>query len=193
MTQSFLRTNFAKLFAAIVALALTNAGPEATAVDNEMTRATLKGLPGVYVSRGVCLGRIFSEQDKVAGFDERTFQTDVELKLRLAGIKVLTEEEQLATPGMPILYLHVNALHKQPGQNHAYSISLGLQQAVRLVRNGALAYGARTWSVNSVGYGDLPFIRNAVKDYVDQFINAWLSVNPKPKIEPSKDSPQKEN
>ena len=70
---------------------------------------------------------------------------------------------------------------------------LGLQQAVRLVRNGALAYGARTWGVNSVGYGDLPFIRNAVKDYVDQFINAWLSVNSKPNPKPSKDSPQKEN
>ena len=159
---NFLQTNFAKLFAVIAAPALLNAGPEIMALDNEMTRATLKGLPGVYV-----LVEFFSEQDKAAGFDERTFQTDVEVKLRLVGIKALTEEEQLATPGMPILYLHVNTLHKQPGQNHVYNISLGLQQAVRLVRNGALAYGARTWGVNSVGYGDLPFIRNAVKDYVD--------------------------
>ena len=185
---NFLQTNFAKLFAVIAALALLNAGPEIMALDNEMTRATLKGLPGVYV-----LVESLSEQDKAAGFDKRTFQTDVELKLRLTGIKVLTEEEQLATPGMPILYLHVNALHKQPGQNHVYNISLGLQQAVRLVRNGALAYGARTWGVNSVGYGDLPFIRNAVKGFVDQFINAWLSVNSKPNPKPSKDSPQKEN
>lgn len=172
----------------IATLALLNAGPEATTVDNEMTRATLKGLPGVYV-----LVESFDEQDKAAGFDRRIFQTDVELKLRLAGIKVLSNEEYLATPGMPTLYLNVGALHKQPGQNHDYNIFLSLQQTVRLVRNGALAYGARTWGVNSVGYGDLPFIRNAVKDYVYQFINAWLSVNPKPSPAPSKDSPQKED
>ena len=139
MREPFFQTNFAKLFAAIAALALLNAGPEIMVLDNEMTRATLKGLPGVYV-----LVEDFTEQNKAASFDKRTFQTDVELKLRLAGIKVLTEEEQLATPGMPILYLHVNGLHKQPGQNHAYNISLGLQQTVRLVRNGDLAYEART-------------------------------------------------
>ena len=28
-------------------------------------------------------------------------------------------------------------------------------------------------------WADLPFVRDAVKDYVNQFINAWLSVNPK--------------
>lgn len=49
MRKFFFQTNFAKLFAAIAALALLNAGPEATA-DSELKRATLKGLPGV------CLG-----------------------------------------------------------------------------------------------------------------------------------------
>lgn len=106
MRKPFFPTNFAKFFAVIAALALLNAGPEATA-DDELERATLKGLPGVYV--GV---EYFDEQDKAAGFDERIFQIDVELNLRLAGIKVLTKEERSATPGMPMLYLHVNALHR---------------------------------------------------------------------------------
>lgn len=116
----------------------------------------------------------------------------MELKLRLAGIKVLTKEERLATMGKPTLYLNIGALHRQPGQKHAHNISLKLQQIVRLVRNGDLA-DATTWSIGSVGYGDLPFIRNGVEDQVDQFINAWLSVNPKSNPAPSKDSPQKEN
>lgn len=190
MRKPFFPTNFAKLFAAIASLALTNAGPEATEHhgDSELSRVTLNELPGMYV-----LVEDFTEQNKAAGFDKRTFQTDAELNLRSAGIKVLTEKEKSATPGKPCLYFNVKAMHKQLGKKHAYTISLGLQQAVRLVRNGALAYGAMTWSVGSVGYGDLPFIRNAVKDYVDQFINAWLSVNPKSNLAPSQDSPQKEN
>ena len=107
MRKFFFPTEFAKLFAAIAALAFLNAGPEVMAVDNEMTRATLKGLPGVDV-----LVEVFDEQAKASGFDRRTFQTDVELKLRLAGIKVLMEKEKSATPGKPILYLHVNALQR---------------------------------------------------------------------------------
>lgn len=190
MRKPFFPTNFAKLFAAIVALALLNAGPEATAHhgDSDLSWSTLNELPGVYV-----LVEYFDEQNKAAGFDERIFQTDVELKLHLAGIKVLTEKEKSATPRKPRLYFNVKAMHKQPGKKHAYSISLTSQQMVRLVRNGALAYGAMTWSVGSVGYGDLPFIRNGVKDLVNMFINAWLSVNPKLNLEPSQDSPQKED
>ena len=37
------------------------------------------------------------------------------------------------------------------------------------------------------------FIRNDIKDLVDMFIHAWLSVNLKSNPEPSKASPQKEN
>ena len=98
----------------------------------------------------------------------------------------------MATPEQPTLYFNIGALHRQPEQKHAHNIFLELQQIVRLVHNGDLAV-ATTWDIGSVGYGDLLFIRNGVKDQVDQFINAWLSVNPKPKIKPSKDSPQKEN
>lgn len=45
----------------------------------------------------------------------------------------------------------------------------------------------------SVVWASEAFIRNDVKDLVDMFIHAWLSVNPKPNPEPSKASPQKEN
>ena len=124
MRKFFFPTAFAKFFAVIVALALLNAEPKTTA-DSELSRATLKGLSGVYV--GV---EYFDEHNKAADFDKRTFQTDVELKLRLTGIKVLAEEEQLATPGMPILYLHVNALHKQPGQKSR------LQHFLEIATNG---------------------------------------------------------
>ncbi len=148
------------------------------AVVGQLARAdthdTLKGISEVYV-----LVESFNENAERARFNEQTFQTDVELKLRLAGIKVQTRKELFATPGSPYLYLIVNPLHEQRGENAAFSISLELVEEAWLVRNPAmLVSSATTWSGGSVGYGDLQYARDSVKDVVDQFINAWLSVNP---------------
>jgi hypothetical protein len=39
---------------------------------------------------------------------------------------------------------------------------------------------ASTWSVGGVGIAfDIEVARNLVKDQIDIFLNAWLSVNPK--------------
>ncbi len=134
---------------------------------------TLKGISGVYV-----LVESFGEDEKRAGFNKQNFQTDVELKLRLAGIKVQTNKESLATPGSPYLYLNVSSLHEQRGENAAFNIFLKLTEQVWLVRNPATRIYATTWSGGRVGYGDLQYVRDGVKDVVDQFITAWLSVNP---------------
>ena len=111
------------------------------------------------------------------GFDHRTFQTDMELKLRLAGIKVLTRAEILTTPGSPYLYLNVTLPNPEKRKLSSYAIDLEFSQLVILVRDPGISAIATTWSVGSVGNGDLPHIRDRVKDKMDQFINAWLSVN----------------
>lgn len=157
----------------VALVALLVPGPPALASDNESTRASLKGLGGVWV-----LVESFSEAAQRAGFDDRNFQTDVELKLRMAGIKVQTEEEWLATPGRPWLYLLVSPQHERRGARAAFAIHLELKQFVTLVRNDA-PVPAATWSTGSVGFGDLPYVRDGVKGGVDEFINAWLNVNPK--------------
>ena len=36
-----------------------------------------------------------------------------------------------------------------------------------------------TWEGGAVLRGRVPFVRAYVKNLVDEFINAWLSVNPK--------------
>ncbi len=134
---------------------------------------TLKGVSGVYV-----LVESFDEDAQRAGFDKQTFQTDVELKLRLAGIKVQTRKEWFATPGSPYLYLKVSSLHEQRGEKAAFNISLELVEQAWLVRNPTKRVFATTQSGGSVGYGGLQYARDSVKYVVDQFINAWLSVNP---------------
>ena len=157
----------------MVAVLTVAMGRPAMGVDTEYSRATLKGIEGMQV-----LVEDFTEGEKNAGFDSRIFQTDVELKLRLAGIKVLTSAERLTTPGTPYLYLNVNPLDSKT-RNPPFSYSIGLEfyQVVLLARDPDISAHATTWSVGSIGNGALPYIRDWVKDHMDQFINAWLSVN----------------
>ena len=72
------------------------------ASDGPLDRDTLRGLSAVQV-----LVEKLDDDAKRAGFDVNTIQTDVELKLRLAGIKVLTAEERLNTPGCQYLYVQI--------------------------------------------------------------------------------------
>lgn len=155
-----------------IALALT-ASP-AHALDGLPKRATLKGLTGVRV-----VVEVFEEKAKRAGFDERTFQTDVEPKLRMAGIEVLSKSDLSATPAMPYLYLAVNPLHERSREHFAREGVIDLYQHVRLEPDRSIRNTAATWSVGTIGIGDLAFIRESVKGNMDRFINAWLSGNPK--------------
>jgi len=156
----------------LVLVMLAIAGPSA-ASDGESSRATLKGLAGVNV-----LVEDFGDDDRRAGFDERTFQTAAELKLRLAGIKVLTEDEMLSTPGFPRLYVNVISMATEADRIAPYGIDLELHQGARLERNGERA-NAATWSTRSVGNGGAPYVLEGFKEQMDGFLNAWLSVNPK--------------
>lgn len=129
---------------------------------------TLKGISGVQV-----VIEDLSDSAKALGLEKETIQTDVELKLRLAGIRVLSEQENNNTPGSPSLYVNVRVVRS------AAAVAVELKQSVRLVRNGELALGT-TWSVGGVGTNlTAESIRRHIQDYLDEFLNAWLSVNPK--------------
>lgn len=136
---------------------------------------SLKDLPGVRV-----VVEPFRSGAENAGFDSQAFQTDVELKLRMARIKVTKD------PDFPKLYLIINALHRERNENHAYSASLRLIQPVLLPSqlrsdsgtSSEDALSATTWITGLLGYGAVADARAAVKDMVDQFVNDWLEVNP---------------
>ena len=141
---------------------------------------SLRGLPCVSV-----VVEDFRRAAEDAGFNSRTFQTDVELKLRMAGISATGEKN------WPMLYLNVNSLHREPNRSSAYSISLELHQYVLLgsqVRSDpgrpseeALARSTTsgiTWSTSALGFGPVAHARDTVRDLVDKFVNDWLAVNP---------------
>ena len=160
-------------FVLVVVLLTMAMGRPVMGYDSEHTRASLKGISGVQV-----LVEGFDENDKNAGFDTRIFQTAMELKLRLAGIQVLTEKEWLAAPGSPLLYLNLNPhILRERGPIFPFAINLRLVQKIRLVRDPSIEVSGATWSTSGVGYGGIPYIREYVKDHMDAFINAWLSVN----------------
>ena len=145
--------------------------------DNESTRKTLAGLTGLYVS----VQRIPDEMQR-DGLDTTQILTDVELKLRQAGITVLTRQEWLSTAAAPYLYVNVQVL-KNPAKFYVFSANVELGQRATLVHDPSMSVLATTWSatgtIGTVGSQKVGSVREDVRDLTDQFINAYLAANPK--------------
>lgn len=165
----------------VVALLIMTTAP-GWGQDTKWTRETLRGLTGVEV----VVEKVSLEIER-AGPTRSQLQTDAELRLRKAGIRILTEQESLATAGGAFLYIHVTGLraHSTTGRPLGYAADsqVSLKQRVWLARDPAItASGAETWSSSGVlNTFDLPnmrAVRESVADQVDRFINAYLAVNP---------------
>jgi hypothetical protein len=149
------------------------------AADDKYTRPSLSGLRAVQV-----VVEAFSASSQplleARGLTVNAIQTDAELRLRKAGIRVLTREERLKTPGAPYLYL--NAIITTGSSLWGNSLAVSIVQDVSLGRDQSIQIQAATWSVESGGGIILPEriaqrVRDGFNDMVDQFINAYLSVN----------------
>jgi len=100
-----------------------------------------------------------------------TIRTDVEVRLRKAGISIFSYKE--APSSAP--YLHVS--YTQSGA--AFSIMLSLNQEVCLVSRPTSTTIATTWEANGTGTASrATYIRQAIKSLTNKFINDYLSVNP---------------
>jgi hypothetical protein len=141
------------------------------AQDSQYSNVTLKGIDSLSVTV-----EPLGEAAKTLGLTEETIKTDVELKLRLAGVQVVTKEEGAKLSGQPRLYVNITV----PPLGNAACINVVLPQNALLERNGEFAFGIATWSAGVVtSSGSAQHIRDVTKDVVDRFLNAWLSVNPK--------------
>jgi len=120
-----------------------------------------------------------------AGLTRSAIQTDVEVKLRLAGMAILSEAEMLHAPGTPYLYVNANVLAGKTGKGlWAFNLDLSLNQGVLLERDVRLpGVNAETWRQGRLGMVPASAgparIRSDIRDLVDVFLNAWLTVNPK--------------
>jgi len=138
----------------------------------------LAGLQGMYV-----VVEDFDLDAKEAGLTEEKIRADVELKLRLAGIKVLSVEEGLATKSKAFLYVDVTTVKEKLHQEYAGSVEVSLRERVYLARDPETITLAATWDKIGIGLGSSDIakrkIRESIKDLVDEFINDYLAANPK--------------
>jgi hypothetical protein len=127
------------------------------ALGDEYERETLKGLRTIKV-----LVEDISPEAERQGLSQSSIRTDVEIKLRQAGIVVQSKADAW-------IYVNVNVL--APGQRdyglYAYSIRLHLNQEVALIRNPTIRSTAATCrllelSVRSARLGSLAFVTRFV-------------------------------
>ncbi len=138
----------------------------AAAFDDE----TLKGIGSVKVFvEGV------DPADKTRGLTRAQLQSDVESRLRKAGISVSAEATEY-------LYVNVNTLRSRQSVT-SFSVVVMVRQSAHLVRDPSIAIPAAiTWWKGTDGMivtDDLTGVRDAVGDLVDQFIAAYRKQNPK--------------
>ena len=88
----------------------------------------------------------------------------------------MTTEEGGKLPGNPFVYVNVNVMD----DGRAGNIDIELEQDAMLTRNGLVTASITTWSMGTlVANPTAAGMRNAIRDLVDKFLNAWLSANPK--------------
>lgn len=107
-------------------------------------------------------------------------RTDVELRLRRAGVRVLPEAQ--APAGAPYLYVAVHLTETTSGVQ-AWSTAVEFEQRVVLLRLPTLSTFAATWrATERLGLSPPERagerVRAALADQVDEFVNAWLAANP---------------
>jgi len=162
-----------KMFSVMMMILLLSSGVMAQTIGKD----SLKDLKGVHV----IVDNLKSDIEK-DGLSTSTIQADVEQKLRMAGIKVLTEEEWIKEPGGPYLYVGVSSYKRDTGL-YAFHIEVELSQDVILSRKQDVLCPAVTWAciglTGTVGAKKVNGLRNKIKDRVDLFINDYFDVNPK--------------
>ena len=157
----------------VVAVILVMTCTCAFALINEEQREVLRGLERVHV----VIKRLKPEIE-VDGLYRSTLQSDVELTLRMAGMKVLSEAESLQTSGTPDLCLKVSALKCSGG--YVFSIDLSLEEKVTLIRKNIQISATALKIGEQLGIAPrLSDIRDEVKDLIEEFVKAWRAANQK--------------
>jgi hypothetical protein len=145
------------------------------ALDDEATRETLKGLPGVVV----WVWDVAPETEH-GGVTKQQLQTEVERQVRRAGITVSASGDANTPSDMAWLTVSVTTL-RHTENVYAYAVDLAVYQTATLLRDST-PRSLVTWSVGSIALvesSDLRAIFTSVHQKVDQFIHAYRSVNPR--------------
>jgi hypothetical protein len=143
--------------------------------EENFARETLRGLQGVYVNIELAA----SSEIDIKSLSKQV-QSDVESKLKSAGINLLSKEELFSVTGGPFLLVRVD-LMKHEGKYISF-ILIQLYQHVFLIKTPRdVTYPAVTWSTDGVQavLNALEQMRGIVLEEVDRFAQEFRSANPK--------------
>jgi len=142
--------------------------------------STLHGLTGVVP----IVSLLKDEETKLDSATQNNLQTKVELQLRKAGIRVMSNTEK---PGAGRFNVMLTVQKVADMSVYAVCYSASLYQEVELIRNTEIHTEAPTWpsllqqpTGFIVGEANLEkAIKNNVGNKVNEFINDYLAANPK--------------
>jgi hypothetical protein len=147
---------------------------------------SLQGLTGLAVVMGK-----FSEDVKKINITSKDIQEIAEMKLKMAGIKVLSREERLSTPGAPYLYLRISIKVTDDGFVYG-STKIQVEEEACLSRK-QMCGTFITWdkgSLFSVGIDRAnQIVKDSINEDMDIFLNDYFTANSKTK--PVQQTPQK--
>jgi hypothetical protein len=140
--------------------------------QDDLARQSLKGITNVAVT----VEDLPAELQK-AGLTKSQIQTDIEVKLRLAGIGTSSEASTLFA---------VEIQSMKPGDLpfRFCILWVGIEQPARLTRDPnnvamGITWHALSWALYGEKDANTPVLRNGIRDLVDRFVNDYLTVNPK--------------
>lgn len=141
-------------------------------------KSALVGLPGVYVH----LTEV-SPAGPYADVSPKFLRQTIEDRLKEAGIRVLSREELVSTPGTPILEVQFCLLRHETIALYQYSIETVLWEKVALERDRDLVVQAVTWR-SGVKFGNAlgELLAGRIQDVFDyeigRFIHDYQTANP---------------
>lgn len=162
---------------ALIVLTLTSMPAGVGAQDTEWNRYTLEGLSGVFIR---------AESDpscESAGVTASKLQADAAIQLLETDVAPLTRDEMLALTGLPELRITVECATGNGGSGPlGYSVSLRVQQAVKLIRNEQITLPeAVTWYSTAFGMADAGGAQEAVlttlTSALEGFATAYAEAN----------------
>jgi hypothetical protein len=152
-------------------LAAWSGGPVRAVSLND--NASLKGIKGfrVFVSTNKCA------EDN--GLTQEKLRNAVELRLRLASVKVANEEEWSKDTGFALINLSIDFYDR-------YTVAGAYANVTELsvIQTCAVAHNAHrclvpTWALTTYGFCTAETMQKASEDFVDRLLNAYLEQNPK--------------
>jgi hypothetical protein len=150
-----------------------------SAISETYQKDVLRGLKGL----AVVVEDINPDVEKY-GLGKNQIKTDIELKLRMAGIEVQTEEKNLKSLGSPFLYIEVGVMKIESMPVYVVTTEVSLGEWVRPERDSTIKALAKTWETGSLGFvgeKELRLVRESIGDSVNKFLNDYLAANPKVK------------